>query len=279
MNRLIFIAVMSSCISYQTSQATCTAPEGEASTPCIGCGNLEEGQAGLGHDLGWNEYLSNDDLQLEMAATGMTRLHLTNPPFSSAGNLYYTVTLRDTTYRITNTARHSRTTEQYREFQLTGQITGVVPSVSGTVTEGYREHLTNEFGASITRGTDPFESRILNSEGNEIDERERHRMDPPQTPGIPDNSDDPDPQYERSECVDEDPREDTVETPDGLNSEGGRGDGDVPEDSLIDTTPLNFADGVPVVIGGGATGSRIKRDNGLWCGPGTPYRCIYFTQF
>lgn len=183
--------------------------------PCLRCGNLEEGQAGLGHDLAWNAYLASNELQLEMLAQGYTRLHLTNPPYSSAGNLFYTVTLRDTTWRITNTAAYSEAYDRYVDYQASVGTS----NLNASVQQGERLSIAAELSSSISRGTDPFESRLLNSKGNQIDVRDRQRSDPQQVLAIPNNSDEPDPRYQRSECIDEDPRA-TELSPEPSNSNG-----------------------------------------------------------
>lgn len=227
---LIAIGLIASSNAY----ATCQAPANEPSVPCDGCNDLQQNPS-IGHDLGWNAILDYPDLRLDLLARGWTRIHLTDPRFSSAGVLYYTFAIEDPTWTITNTNTHSQTFEQYNQYDTTLGFQGPIPTAQLHARYVARDSMTTNFGSSTSRGTAPYTSRLLDSEGNLISEISRNRSDPEQTPFIPNTSgidpnNPPTTEYTRSECVDDDPRTssngDSSTSDTGGSSGGGDDSGD-----------------------------------------------------
>ena len=192
-----------------TADAGCTAPDDENQTPCNSCGNLEQ-NIERAIDLAWNEFLKNLRMQLELRVNGATLVHLTNPPHSSPGVLYYTVLIEDPDFQIINVETHAEAVQLLHSW-------GIGVSASPSRMQGewmYRQQLSRRIedilSTSVSTGSSPYIMRLLDSKGNLVEGGtiEQPRLTGEQQEALAGPSDlIPDDQYANEHCVPEDPRQ------------------------------------------------------------------------
>ena len=223
-NSIILILTGVLLVFSRTAFGGCTAPEDENQTPCTSCGNLEQ-NVERAHDLAWNELLRNLKMQLELQVDGATLVHLTNPPHSSPGVLYYTVLIEDPSFQIINVESHAEAVQLMRSWGI-----GVSASTSRMHAEWlYRQQLSERIeellSTSVSTGSSPFIMRLLDSKGNLVDGGtiEQPRLAGEQQEALAGPSDlHPDDQYANEACVSEDPRHED----DSMSDTGSNGGGD-----------------------------------------------------
>ena len=210
-------------ILSRTSLAGCTAPEDENQTPCVSCGNLEQ-NVQRAHDLAWNEFLQNQLMRLQLRVNGATLVHLTNPPHSSPGVLYYTVLIEDPDFEIINVASHAEAVQLLRSWGV-----GISASTTRMHAEWlYRQQLSTRIeeilSTSVSTGSSPYIMRLLDSKGNLVEGGtiEQPRLAGEQQEALAGPSDlHPDDQYANEHCASEDPRQEGGGTADTGTNGGG----------------------------------------------------------
>jgi len=218
MIRLILLAV---AVAYsQSAFANCDPDPADARRDCNSCGNLEQNPE-RGIDNIWNASISrrgpsiNNGMQVALRWRGYATVNLMHPPHSSPGVLFYRGIIRDPSFSITNAATYSQALTL--QIQLT-----LNPFASGRVQ--LRREIRYLLTSSTTSGTDPYVVSLYDQDGKLIAQEEIPR-------GVPIldrasfglNDLDANPQYQRSECIDKDPRYNGEGTDSGPSGGGGSG--------------------------------------------------------
>ncbi len=207
----------------RTSFGGCTAPSDETAAACISCGNLEQ-NVSRGLDLAWNEYLKNLTMQMELRAFGATLVHLTNPPHSSPGVLYYTVIIEDPQFQITNIETYAEAVQLMRSWGIGFSYSGANPRAEFVWRQSMTTRIENALSISVSTGSAPYIMRLLDSKGNLVDGGtiEQPRLTGEQMPELAGPADlFPDDQHANDACVSEDPRAESGDATDAGNSGGG----------------------------------------------------------
>jgi hypothetical protein len=216
MNRLVLLAVAVVC--NQAALANCDPGPADAQRDCNSCGNLEQNPE-RGIDNVWNSLLHNGIPQVDhgMRAAlnwnGFATVNLMYPPHASPGVLFYRGIIRDPSFSITNSATYSQALALQAQLNLNSRMPGHFK---------LRAEIRYMLATSTTTGTDPYVVSLYDQDGNLIAREEIERGE-----SILDrasfglNDLDADPRYERSECIDKDPRYNGEETGHGTSGGGG----------------------------------------------------------
>jgi len=221
MIRLILLAVTVAC--SQSALANCKPSPADDHRDCNSCGNLEQNPE-RGIDNIWNASLDNrgprmnNDMQMALRLRGFATVNLMHPPHSSPGVLFYRGVIRDPSFSITDSVAYSEALALQVQLNLR-------PRVSGRIQ--LRAEIRSLLASSTTSGTDPYVVSLFDQDGNLISQEKIERgtstLDRASF-GL--NDLDADPRYQRSECIDQDPRyngEGTDSGPSGVGSGGGSG--------------------------------------------------------
>lgn len=237
-NPAFFLLIVVVLIGARTAFAGCTAPEDETQTPCISCGNLEQNPA-RAHDLAWNEFLRNLTMQLELRAFGATLVHLTNPPHSSPGVLYYTVIIEDPQFEITNTDSYAEVLQLMRTWGVAFSYAGANPRAEWTWRQSMSTRIENAISRSVSTGSAPYILRLMDSQGNIVTGGSalQPRLTGEQELALAGPSDlHPDDQYANEACTTEDSRHED-DSPADTGSNGGG-----PDDYGYDYDEYDYSD-------------------------------------
>ena len=232
MNWLILLVVAVAC--SQSAFANCEPSRADVKRDCNSCGNLEQNPV-RGIDNIWNTLLSNRgarinfDMQMALHLRGFATVNLMHPPHSSPGVLFYRGVIRDPSFSITDSATYSEALALHVQLNLR-------PRVSGRIQ--LRAEIRSLLASSTTSGTDPYVVSLFDQDGNLIAQEEIGRgtaiLDRASF-GL--NDLDADPRYQRSECIDKDPRYNGEGTDSGSSGagHGGGGGGSGPPPRRRDT--------------------------------------------
>lgn len=209
--------------------ATCSAPKNEHQTKCHSCGNLEQNPE-RGHDYAWNAYLEKTQMQLELQVFGATKVHLTDPPFSSPGVLYYTDVIEDPQFTVTSSSEYSEAVTLMNEYSIAFSYEDANPQAEFLWRRSQEEKIRNAVSRSVTTGSQPYRMRLFDSHGNTVPggNKDQPRLTPVQDILPPGPSDtEPNDKYTDLGCISKDPREDD----DGSDNttSGNDGGDDVPD--------------------------------------------------
>ncbi len=221
MIRLILLAVALVC--SQSALAICEPSRADENRDCNSCGNLEQNPK-RGIDNTWNASFNrkgpriNNDMRMALRLRGFATVNLMHPPYSSPGVLFYRGVIRDPSFSITDSATYSEALVLQTQLNLR-------PRVSGRFQ--LRAEIRSLLASSTTSGTDPYVVSLFDQDGNLISQEKIERGTPTldrASFGL--NDLDADPRYQRSECIDQDPRyngEGTDSGPSGAGHGGGGG--------------------------------------------------------
>ena len=218
MNRGAALAVL--VFLAQDVAAVCTPSHADETKRCDSCGNLEQNKR-HGVDLTWNATKNshgpnvNSPMRIALSVRGFSTVNLMNPPYSSPGVLFYRGIVRDPSFTVTNSQTYSQA------LAISSRIE-VVPRPSGYFQ--LRAEMRELLAQSTTTGTDPYIVSIYDQDGNLITREEMEKGTPELSRASFGNNDlNPDPQYQRTECIDKDPRYNGEGSGDDDGGSGGGG--------------------------------------------------------
>ena len=174
-------------------------------------------------DLAWNEFLHSLTMQLELRTFGATRVHLTNPPHSSPGVLYYTVLIEDPQFEVVNQESHAEAVTMMQSWGVAFSYAGANPRAEWVWRQTMSRRIETILSTSVSTGSAPYTMRLLDSQGNLVEggTTQQPRLTGEQQTALAGPSDlHPDDQYANEHCIPEDPRQES-ETPAGIDSSGG----------------------------------------------------------
>ena len=225
-NSIVFLPILVALLFCRTAFGGCTAPAGETQTPCVSCGNLEQ-NVNRAHDLAWNEFLRNNRMQLELRLSGATLVHLTNPPHSSPGVLYYTVVIEDPLFQVSNQESWAEAVELMESSGIGASITSGGVRSDWMWRRAITRRIENILSTSVYTGSVPYTMRLFDSRGNPVagGTTQQPRLTPRQQPALAGPRDlHPDHRYANEACVSEDPRHQQENDSSSYTDSSGGGD-------------------------------------------------------